>query len=134
MSKKLEQGDQKQRLVLPDASNRGNDILAEINWNEAVKRKYIRFTIGDKTCIVKKDHVLSILFMLGSAEEQDRIISPFVKQTRVTKFTKLVGITTSRTIAKGENINVLLEFSLNPETNQVIIKKGNRFGATHNRG
>ena len=88
MSKILKQGQQKQRLVLPDASGKGNDICADINWNEASKGKYIKFTLGNKSCIVKKDYVMSILFMLGSAKEQDAIISPFVKQTRVTKFTK----------------------------------------------
>ena len=133
MSKELKQGDQKQRIALPDASGKGNDICADINWNEASKRKYIRFTLGGKTAIVKKDHVLSILFMLGSAEEQDKIISPFIKQTRVTKFTKLVGITTSRDVRKGENINVLLEFSLNPETNKLIIGKGSRTALNRNR-
>lgn len=133
MSKTLKQGDQKQRLVLPDASGKGNDICADINWNEASKRKYIRFTLGDKICIVKKDHLMSILFMLGSAKEQDAILSPFIKQTPVTKFTKAIGVTTTRSVAKGEQINIILEFTLNPETNKVTIGKGTRFGLTHNR-
>jgi len=129
----LESGEQKQRLVLPDASGKGNDISADINWNEASKRKYIRFTLGDKTSIVKKDHVLSILFMLGSAEEQDKIISPFVKQTRVTKFTKLVGITANRIIQKGEPINVLLEFTLSEDGRKITIGKGSRAGLMKHR-
>lgn len=133
MSKELKQGSQKQRLVIPDSSNRGNDILADINWNEASKRKYVRLTLGDKVTIVKKDHLLSILFMLGSAKEQEAIISPFIKQTRVTKFTKAIGITTTRDIKKGEPINITLEFTLNPETNQIVIGKGSRFGLTHTR-
>ena len=133
MSKELKQGDQKQRLVIPDSSNRGNDIIADINWNESVKRKYIRLTLGDKTCIVKKDYLLSVLFMLGSAKEQDSLISPFIKKTLVTKFTKMIGITATKDVRKGEPINLLLEFTLNPETNVVTIGKGSRFGLTRNR-
>ena len=128
MSKELKAGDQKQRLVLPDSSVKGNDIYADINWNEASKKKYIRFTLGDKTAIVKKDHVMAILFMLGNAQEQERIITPFIKQTRVTKFNKMIGITTTRDIGKGENINIILEFTLNPDTNVITIGKGTKFG------
>lgn len=133
MSKELKQGDQKQRLVLPDSSGKSNDIIADINWNEASKQKYIRFTMGDKVAIVKKDYVMTILFMLGNAREQDAIISPFVKQTRVTKFTKLIGITPDQDIRKGQPINVLLEFTLNPETNVITIGKGSKFGLKTNR-
>jgi hypothetical protein len=122
----------KQKLVIPDSSNQGNDILAEINWNRNVERKYIRLTIGDKVCIVKKDHLYSILFMLGDAKEQEKIISPFIKQTRITKFTKMIGITTGRDIKKGEFINVLLEFTLNPDTGQVVIGKGSKYGLRKN--
>ena len=133
MSKQLKQGDQKQRLVLPDASGRCNDICADINWNEASKRKYVRLSLGGKEAIIKKDHLLTILFMIGSAKEQDAIISPFVKQTLVTKFSKLIGITTTRDVRKGEQINVALEFTFNPETNKLVVGKGNKYGLTHNR-
>jgi len=133
MSKELKQGQQKQRLVLPDSSGKGNDIIADINWNEASKGKYIRFIFGDRVAIVKKDHVMAILFMLGNAKEQDAIISPFVTQTRVTKYTKMVGITSDRDIPKGHPVNVLLEITINPETNTCTIGKGNRFQQTHNR-
>ena len=121
-----------QKLVLPDKSGKSNDIFAEINWNEASKGQYVRFTLGDKQCIVKKDHLYSILFILGNEKEQDKIISPFVKQTRVTKFTKMIGITTGKNIGKGELINVLLEFTFNPETNQMTIGKGNRYSLRKN--
>jgi len=108
-----------------DVSGRGNDVVAEVNWNDHVKGKYIRLTIGDKSAVVKKDQLWGIFFMLGSLEEQDALIDPFVKQTKVTKFTKMVGITTGAMIPKGGMVNVLLEFTLNPETNQVTISKGN---------
>jgi hypothetical protein len=133
MSKKLEKGFQKQRLVIPDSSNKGNDIVADINWNDSAKGKYIRFTLGNKVSIVKKDHLMSILFMLGNLKEQEAILSPFVRKVNTLKFTKMIGISTVKDIRKGELINVLLDFSFNPETNQITLSKGSKFGLTHNR-
>ena len=46
---------EKQRLVIPDSSGKRNDIIADINWNKSSQGKYIRFTLGEKKCIIKKD-------------------------------------------------------------------------------
>jgi hypothetical protein len=45
----------------------------------------------------------------------------------------MIGISTVKDIRKGELINVLLDFSFNPETNQITLSKGSKFGLTHNR-
>lgn len=124
----------KQRLVIPDSSGKRNDIIADINWNKSSKGKYIRFILGKKKSIIKKDHLLSILFMLGDEKEQDKILAPFMKQTNITKFTKMIGITTTRDVRKGEMINVLLDFSFNPETKKIIIGKGSKSGLMSRKG
>lgn len=120
---------------VPDISGRGRGADFEINWNEyARKKKFIKITINGDTAVVDREHLWSILFMLGSAEEQDALVDPFIKRTPVTKFTKMIGITANKVIKKGEPLNVLLEFTLNPETNEVIISKGNRYSLLQHNG
>lgn len=118
---------QERRMVaLGDVSGRGEEVIVEVNWNSLVKKKgYIKISLGGKEAVVDRDQLWSILFMLGSAEEQEKLVEPWMKQTRVTKFFKVIGVTTTRDIRKGEMINVPLEFTLNPETNKVVIGKGN---------
>jgi len=128
MSKEIKDGFQKQRLLIPDSLNSGNDIIADINWNEPSKGKYIRLTIGDRVAVVKKDHLMSIIFMLGSLKEQDELLSPFVRNTPVTKFTKMIGITTTKDVKKGQPLNLLLEFTYSPDTKKITIGKGSNFG------
>ncbi len=114
------------KLLVEDLSGRGENVIFQINWNKLVKNKgYIKIQIGDKQAVVDREHLWSILFMLGSEKEQDKLVSPFIKQTSVKKFFKMIGITTNRTIGKGEMINIPIEFTFNPETNNIIIGKGN---------
>lgn len=126
--------DKRQKLVLGDVSGRGNDIVADINWNKNVKRKFVKLTIGDLTAVVKKDHLFGIMFMLGDEDQQAALLGRYVKKYPVTKFFKMIGITTTKQIQKGEMINVPIEFTYNPETNQIIIGKGNLRSMLHNRG
>lgn len=117
---------ERRRFALEDISGRGMDMEFEINWNSfAMKKGCIKISVGDNEAVIDRDQLWSMLFILGSAEEQDKLITPFIKQTRVSKFFKMIGITATRDIKKGEFINVPLEFTLNPETNNVIIGKGN---------
>lgn len=113
------------KLVLQDVSGRGEDVVFEVNWNSLVKKKgYIRVLVGGHDAVIDRDQLWSILFMLGSAKEQEELVSPFMKQTTVTKYFKMIGVTTTRDVRKGEMINVPLDFTFNPETNKVTIGKG----------
>jgi len=113
-------------LVLHDMSGRGSEVLFQVNWNSLVRRKgYIRISVDGKDAVIDRDQLWTILFMLGSAEEQEKLVSPFIKQTTVQKFFKMIGIQASRDVKKGEFLNVPLEFTFNPETNKVVIGKGN---------
>lgn len=114
------------KMALRDISGRGNEVSFEINWNSLVRSKgYVKMTIGKHSAVVSREQLWAIMFMFGSAEEQEKLISPFVKQTRVTKYTRLLGVTTSRDIRKGELINVPLEFTFQPESGKITIGKGN---------
>mgnify|MGYP001606771413 FL=1 len=115
------------KLVVGDVSGRSKDVVFEVNWNKFSKKKgFIKISIDNKTAVVDRQQLWGVLFMLGSAYEQEKLVSPFMHQVKVHKYTKMIGITTSRDIRKGEMINTLLEFTLNPETNTVTIGKGNR--------
>jgi len=115
----------RRKFAMADVSGNSNDIVFEVNWNSFVRRKgFVKIQVGDKEVVVSREHLWGILFMLGSAEEQEKMVTPFMKKTIVKKFFKIIGITTTRDIKKGEQIKVPLEFTLNPDTNQIVIGKG----------
>lgn len=114
------------KLVVGDVSGRSKDVVFEVNWNKfSKKRGFIKISIGDKTAVVDRQQLWGVLFMLGSAAEQEKLVSPFMKQTVVSNYYKVIGVTASKDIRKGEMINIPLSFTLNPETNRVVIGKGN---------
>lgn len=117
---------EKRKMVIGDVSGRGKDVIFEVNWNKMVRRKgFIKLSINGQQAVVEREQLWTILFMLGSAAEQEKLVSPFMKQTKVSKYYKVIGVTATKDIQKGQLLNVPLEFTLNPETNQVIIGKGN---------
>lgn len=132
--KESEDKNERQKLVLEDISGRGNDIVCDINWNNNVRGKFIKLTIGDVTAVVKKDHLYGIMFMLGDEDQQQKLVNKFTRKYPVTKFFKMIGVTTTKDIHKGEMINIPIEFTYNPETNQIIIGKGNLRAMLQNRG
>ena len=115
----------RRKFAIADLSGRGKDVVFEINWNKFSQRKgYIKISINGVEAVVAREQLWAILFMLGSAEEQEKLVSPFVKQTKVLKFSRLVGVTAMETVPAGMMINVPLEFTYNPETQNIIIGKG----------
>ena len=120
---------ERRKFAMADVSGRGGEVFVEVNWNEHVKKNgFIRFTIDGKSAVISREHLYGMLFILGSAAEQEKMVAPFMKKTKVQKYTKMVGITTGKALGKGEMVNVLLEFTLNPETNVVTIGKGSMSG------
>lgn len=111
----------------------GKDVVFQANWNKHVHKKgLLKIQIGDSVAIVDRDQLYAVLFMLGSKKEQDAMVSPFVKRTQVEKFTKSIGIETTKDIKKGEIIQLLLEFTYNPDTKKIIIGKGSEHGLLSN--
>ena len=120
-----ERNKERRKMALMDLSHQGNEVVFEINWNSFVKKKgMIKITVGDKNAVVSREQLWAILFMFGSAEEQEKLVSPFMKHTRVTKFQKMIGVTTTHDITKGRLINIPLEITYNPESNRITIGRG----------
>lgn len=117
------------QVGLDDFSGQGNHPLFELNWNSLARKKgMLKIIVGDESCIVSKEQLWTVLFMLGNEKEQDALVSPFVKQTPVTKFTKMIGVTAQKHINPGEMMNVLLEITYKPETNTMHVGKGSLAG------
>jgi hypothetical protein len=117
------------KVALDDYSGNGNHPVFELNWNKLAKKKgFLRIEVGGVECVVSKEQLWTILFMLGNANEQEALVSPFVKQTPVTKFTKMIGVTAEKDIPKGGMLNVLLEITYEPETNTMRVGKGSLTG------
>ena len=116
---------ERRKFAMQDVSGRGNEVVFEVNWNSLVKKNgFIKLTVNGETAVVSREHLWGILFMFGSAEEQGRMAAPFLKRTQVTKYFKMIGVTASKDIKKGEMLNVPLEFTYNPETHQITLNKG----------
>ena len=114
------------RIALQDYSSSQFDVSLKRIGNS----EYVFMTISGKDLQprelrFKKEHLYTMLALFGDESDHDRIADKFVKKTRITKYFKMIGIEASRDIAKGEFVNVPLEFTLNPETDEIIIGKGN---------
>ena len=95
--------DEIRKLMLPDSSGRGNHLPILLNWNKKVgKCKYVRFVLPGGDCVVHKDHLRSIMFIIGTDEEQRRMGKRRV--TTVRTMTKRVEVVTTRDIRKGEKL------------------------------
>ena len=116
---------ERRKFSMADLSGRGKEANIEVNWNKLVRNKgFIKMSIGEEEVVLSREHLYAILFIIGSAAEQEKMISPFLKKTRVTKYQKLIGITASKDIKRGEFLNVPLEFTYNPENHQIVIGQG----------
>ena len=65
-----------EKLRIPD-ENKMNEIIVEVNWNpfdpQTKNCKYIRITMGGKTAVMKKEHLMGVLFAIGNEEEQRKM-------------------------------------------------------------
>lgn len=102
-----------EKLRIPDES-KINDVLAEVNWNPHDKSiedcKKIRFTVGGKTAIVKKEHLTGFLFAIGNEEEQRKMIP--VVQRRSRWYETVISVKAKKDIHKGEDITFPLKLTL----------------------
>lgn len=121
------------RFALDNKITGGDDVELAVNWNGYARKKgMIKIQIGNALAVVDREQLYALLFMVGSKAEQDKMVDPFVKRTSVEKFTKMIGVQTSRDVRKGELIELLLEFTYNPETKLITIGKGSTHGLLKN--
>lgn len=87
----------------------GKEFFAEVNWSDdaAVKDcQIVKFTFpgekGDTYVIVKKEHLLSMIFTMGTPEEQQNLIPQTLMTHR--RFEGVVRMKATKDIMKGEEI------------------------------
>ncbi len=100
-----------------------NNFYGEVNWDLNDKStnecKVIKFTFpnGD-TAYVKKEYLNSLMFIIGTAEEQRKLIPQ--KVTEVRMYQTMLGITANKNIMKGEKINVTVKIPIPSEEKEII--------------
>ena len=102
-----------QKFQLPDQNDNKN-IVAEVNYSEDPNVKecqIVKFICpnGDKV-FVKRDHLNQILFAIGKAEDQRKMIPQ--KIHTVHWFETVLGVKATKDIRKGEMINFPIKASV----------------------
>lgn len=95
--------------------NKANEFYAEVNWDVKDKKsnkcQLVKFIFPDgKTCVVKKELLNTMLFAIGTAEEQRNMI-PQTLET-VHEYKTVLGIKATKNIEKGEMINFPISLSI----------------------
>lgn len=111
-----------EKIRIPD-ENKEKDFMMEVNWNPYDKMsnecKLVRFTFpGGETSIVKREHLLSALFRIGSADDQRAMVPQKVE--RIRNYQTVLGITAKKDIQKGEKINVRVSIPIPTQSEEVI--------------
>jgi len=102
---------------------KNNEFYAEVNWNPKDPKsndcKLIKFTFPNgETCTVRRDVLVSVLFVMGTEEQQRKMIPQ--KITEVRYWETVLGIKANKDIKKGENINVPVKLKLPPIEKEII--------------
>jgi len=103
--------------------NGQNELLIEVNWNPKDEKtndcKLLKLTYPDgKQAFVKKEYLNSLLFVIGTAKDQQKMIPQ--KITTVRKYTTVLGITAQKDIKKGEEIKCAVEINLPGVVDEII--------------
>ena len=101
--------------------NRQNDLFAEVNWKDdkAIDEcKIVKFTLGDKVAYVPKNLLFSMIWTMGTPDEQAKSIPQKIKKVRW--YETVVGVKVKRDIAKNETINFPIKLSLPSVEEEVI--------------
>ena len=104
-----------EKFNLVDPDNASQNIFWEVNWNPEDKRtnqcKVIKMTLPDGSVkFVSRKILLEILFAIGKAEDQQKMI-PQTLET-IHHYKTVLGIKATKDISKGEMINFPVELSV----------------------
>jgi len=86
----------------------GDSVEVEINFNEKVGDcKILRFRVGDKEFDIYRDELLSLMLVIGSADDQKRLMP--AKVTNVRRMERLLRFQfpASKDYRKGETVEVV---------------------------
>ncbi len=111
-----------EKLKVAD-QNKSNDVVFEVNWNkhdESTKDcKLVRITVGGKSAIIKKEDLISFLFIIGKEDEQRNLIPQQITRSR--GYTTVVTVKAKHDIKEGDDVTFPLELTL-PDVKQEVIK------------
>lgn len=115
-----------EKLKVPD-ENKKQDLIMEVNWNLHDKQtndcKYIRVTMGEKTAVVKKEHLNAVLFAIGTEEEQRKMIPQVERRSRW--YETVVSVKTTKDIKRGQELTFPIKLSL-PTFEEEVIAEAKR--------
>jgi len=120
---------EKFRLFNKIGKTNQDDLFAEVNWNDdpAIKDcQVVKFTLGDKQAVVDKKYLNSMLFAIGTADEQIKMIPQTIRRSKW--YETIISVKAKKDIHKGENITFPLKITLPSVEQEAIaeIKKEQR--------
>lgn len=103
--------------------NKQNEFFVEVNRNPKDSKsndcQYIIFVHPNGTeTTIKREHLMSMIFAMGTEEQQRQLIPQRITETKFYK--TILGIKATKDIAKGEMINVPVQIPLPPVEREVI--------------
>jgi len=102
----------------------GSPWFIEVNWQDDPKTNQckilkITFPNGD-TSFIKKEHLLAVLFAIGSESEQQKMIPQ--KLTRSKWYETVLSVKATKDIRRGESIIFPVKITL-PAVEEEVIKE-----------
>lgn len=103
-----------EKIRVPD-ENKQNDLILEVNWEPKNKElnecKFIRVIFPDKkTAVIKKEHFLAFLWMIGDPVEQRKMVPQKISTVRW--YETVLSVIATKDIAKGEKMTFPIKLSL----------------------
>lgn len=103
--------------------NKNNEFFAEVNWDVKDKKtndsKLIRFTFPDgTTSVVRRDILNSIMFAIGTPEQQQNMIPQTISKVRW--YETVLNVQAKKDIRKGESVVFPVKLSLPPIEEEIL--------------
>ncbi len=109
------------QIGMADFSNKHDVVELTINWSDAVKDcEYIKIKIGKEEAVLRREHLMGFMFMIGTSEDQRALIPSKIEEVKMLE--RLIGITATKDIHKGEKINVRVSIPVSLGENYNSIK------------
>lgn len=113
--------------------NKRNEFFIEVNRNPKDEKsnecQLITFVHPDGSeTTIKREYIMSMIFAMGTEEQQQKLIPQKISQVRFLKTT--LGIKATKDIAKGEMINIPVDLKL-PSIEEEVIGSIKQFAIKH---
>lgn len=103
--------------------NKNNEFYAEVNWNEkdanSNECKLVKFTFPNgESCLIRRDILMSILWTMGTPEQQRKMIPQTLSKIRW--YETVLSVRAKNDIHKGQLITFPVKLSLPPIEEEII--------------